>query len=128
MPETPTSAPWRPHHRHHRTFGKLELAVNPLLFEEYGIGKSIGILSLHVTIESSIFDTYPLNVPCGEIDFESRARDGTGQAISTNTNIVDTGATMRELMELLLSREMDLIVHDRQHGGWCNDCSPDEIS
>ena len=52
----------------------------------------------------------------------------TGQAISTNTNIVDTGATMRELMELLLSREMDLIVHDRQHGGWCNDCSPDEIS
>lgn len=113
-----------------RSVEHAKLATNPLLLREGWQMCSIGIDNIpNVKIESSILDTYPLDVPCGEICLNVEVSDRKERRIVAESEILGTEKTMRELMASLLRKKSDLIVDHGQHcrREQCRGCSASEL-
>jgi hypothetical protein len=109
-----------------------KLTINPLLLRGNMKLEGFGIKNISaVNIQSSILDTYPLDVPCGEIVFVLEVRDHVGRDgrwTLVETIIVDTGKTLRGLLEPLLRRRLGwILVDDGRCGHWRRECSPHEV-
>ena len=90
--------------------------INPLFHQVKMLGKIVGIDSRKcVSLESTILDTYLLDTPCGKIGIDVAVHDHRGRlsiVFEKRSHIVDTGKTLRDLMEPILREERNLVVRN----------------